>query len=308
MNTLFKNGHACIIGVGGDLPNTINDAQGLADIFKDTKRCAYPPKQVHLLTGKKAKQEDILSTLDNLAQTTNSESTVVIYFSGHGYEATSTMGKSYYLMPFAYDCESLYQTAISGAEFTQKLQAIPTKKLLILLDCCHAGGLDNIEGLTMEKSPLPPEAQTLFNQGKGIVLIASSKKDEQSYTGKPYSAFTLAVIEALAGKGVAEKDGYVRVSDIALHTREVVPKRTHDKQHPILNWREGDNFRLAYYAGGELEPKELPFDEIPEIEYQTEEFNSTINNTIIVGKQESENIININQARDLHFGDIININ
>ena len=107
-------------------------------------------------------------------------------------------------------------------------------------------------------------------------LIASSMKEEKSYAGKPYSAFTLAIIEALAGKGVAEKDGYVKVSDLALHAREVVPRRTRGKQHPILTWEDGDNFRLAYYAGGELEPKGLPFEEEPEIESEPGEFDRQI--------------------------------
>ena len=309
MDALFTEGHACIIGVGADLPNTVKDAKGLADILQDAGRCAYPPEQVHLLTGEEAKREDILSALDNLGKTTNSESTVVVYFSGHGYQVASPMGESYYLMPFGYDKKKLYKTAVSGAEFTQKLQAIPAKKLLVLLDCCHAGGLDNTEelGLEVEKSPLPPEAQALFAQGKGRVLIASSMKEEKSYAGRPYSAFTLAVIEALAGKGVAEKDGYVRVSDLALHAREVVPRRTRGKQHPILNWREGDNFRLAYYAGGELEPKGLPFEEEPEIESEPGEFNR-INNYKFADTQIAEKITNIGEVHDVndfHIGDVI---
>ncbi len=312
MNALFTEGHACIVGVGADLPNTVDDAKGLADILKDTGRCAYPPEQVLLLTGEKAKREDILSTLDNLAKTTNSESTVVIYFSGHGYQVASPMRESYYLMPFGYNTKKLYKTAISGAEFTEKLQAIPAKKLLVLLDCCHAGGLDNTEelGLEVEKSPLPPEAQALFAEGKGRVLIASSMKDEKSYLykGRPYSEFTLAIIEALAGKGVAEKDGYVRVSDMALHAREVVPKRTRGKQHPILNWREGDNFRLAYYAGGELEPKGLPFEEEPKIE--SDEQDSDKKSSLGINQnvtQNGENNINIGKNDGaIHIGDVIN--
>lgn len=309
MDALFTDGHACIIGVGADLANTVNDAKGLADILKDTGRCAYPPEQVHLLTGEKAQREDILSALDNLAATTNSESTVVVYFSGHGYQVASTTGESYYLMPFGYDQKKLYKTAVSGVEFTQKLQAIPAKKLLLLLDCCHAGGLDHTEelGLEVEKSPLPPEAEALFKEGKGRVLIASSMKEEKSYAGRPYSAFTLAVIEALAGKGVAEKNGYVRVSDLALHAREVVPRRTRGKQHPILNWREGDNFRLAYYAGGELEPKGLPFSEEAEIESEPGEFNRIkIDKFADIQIGNITNIGEVHDVNDFHIGDRIN--
>jgi hypothetical protein len=155
----------------------------------------------------------------------------------------------------------LKATAVSGGEFAQKLRAIPAQKLLVLLDCCHAGGVGDAKapGIALAKSPLPPEATELLAEGHGRVLIASSQEDELSFAGKPYSAFTLALIEALAGQGVAKQDGFVRVADLALHAREVVPGRTKDRQHPILHFEHADNFALAYYAGGATKPKGLPF-------------------------------------------------
>lgn len=284
MSQRFIQGHACVIGVGGDLPNTVDDAIALANILKDPERCAYPPEQVRTLTQAEAKREDILAALDQLARSTTSNSTVIIYFSGHGYQVNSPMGEAYYLMPFGYDPSKLYKTAISGIELTKKLQAIPAKKLLLLLDCCHAGGLGEAADLRYEaeKAPLPPEAQAIFAKGQGRVMIASSRADEKSLAGRPYSAFTLALIEALAGKGASKLDGYVQVADLALYAREVVPRRTSDRQHPILNFDQADNFELAYYAGGEKEPKELPFTAEPEIESEPGEFNrQVINNTQI---------------------------
>jgi uncharacterized caspase-like protein len=285
MSQLFTHGHACVIGVGADLPNTVDDAIGIADILTDPERCAYPVEQVNVLTKEQAKRNDILTALDKLAQSTTADSTVIIYFSGHGYRIESTMGEAYYLMPFGYEIDKLYKTAISGLEFTTKLKAIPAKKLLVLLDCCHAGGLGNPKnlGYTLSKAPLPPEAQTLFAEGKGRVVIASSTADEYSFAGKPYSAFTLALIESLAGLGVSQKDGYVRVADLALYTREVVPQRTENQQHPILNFEQADNFTLAYYAAGATEPKGLPFKVQPVIESTPGEFNrQIINHTEVV--------------------------
>jgi hypothetical protein len=223
---------------------------------------------VHVLTSEGATRNHVLATLDTLAQSTTPLSTVVVYFSGHGYRVTTTTGPAYYLMPYGYDVSQLYKTAISGAEFTAKLRAIPAQKLLILLDCCHAGGVGEAKaaGLEMAKAPLPPEALTLLAEGRGRVLIASSTETELSYAGKPYSAFTLALIEALCGKGVAKQDGYVRVADLALHARQMVPGRTRDRQHPILHFEQSDNFVVAYYAGGDTKPKGLPFVEEPQIE------------------------------------------
>ncbi len=227
-----------------------------------------PADQVHLLTETQAARDDVLSALDILSKSTNDESTVVIYFSGHGHQVTSTTSEAYYLMPYGYDTEKLFKTAISGAEYADRLRAIPAQKLLVMLDCCHAGGVGDakVPGVKLAKSPLPPESLALLSAGKGRVLIASSQEDELSYAGQPYSAFTLALIEALCGRGVAKKDGYVRVSDLAMYTREKVPGRTNEKQHPILHFEHADNFAIAYYAGGDAEPKGLPFSEKPQIE------------------------------------------
>lgn len=264
--TIFTYGHALLVGVGADLPNTVDDAQGLAAILRDPARCAYPPGQVQAITGADATRDRILAALDHLAQTADATATVIVYFSGHGYRVTSTMGAAYYLMPAGYDMERLYQTAVSGSEFAQRLRAISARKLVLLLDCCHAGGVGAAKGLELTKAPLPPEAQHLLAEGRGRVLIASSRADELSYAGKPYSAFTLALIEALCGVGAATRDGYVRVADLALHAREVVPGRTQDKQHPLLHFEQADNFALAYYAGGDLQPKAPPFTVAPQIE------------------------------------------
>ena len=192
MGQLFTQGHACIVGVGADLPNTVKDAQGIAEILQDPERCAYEPDQVQLLTAEQATRADILAALDKLAATTDAEATVLVYFSGHGYQVAGPMGEAYYLMPHGYDQKKLYQTAISGAEFTAKLRAIPAKKLVILLDCCHAGGLSGFEdlGLVAAKAPLPPEAQALLAEGSGRVVIASSTAEELSFAGRPYSAYT----------------------------------------------------------------------------------------------------------------------
>jgi len=271
--TRFNQGHALIVGVGADLPNTVDDATGIATILQDPARCAYPPDQVHLFTGKEATRAAILSALDDLVHLPISQPTVIVYFSGHGYQVASPTGEFYYLLPHGYDVNALYQTCISGAEFAERLRAIPAQKLLLLLDCCHAGGVGaprdggaKAPGLQMTKSPLPPEAQGLLAEGSGRVLVASSQEDELSYAGRPYSAFTLALIEALCGVGVAKKDGYVRVADLALHARQMVPGRTNDRQHPVLHFEQADNFVLAYYAGGEAQPKGAPFTVEPEIE------------------------------------------
>lgn len=291
----FTEGHALLVGVGGDLPNTVDDAVEMHAILTDEERCAYPPGQVQLLTGEQATRADVLAGLDKLAQTAKPDSTVVVYFSGHGYQVKTIAGRSHFLMPYGYSTDDLSETTISGQEFAQKLQAIPAKKLLLLLDCCHAGGLDpaNVPGASLAKAPLPPEATAVLAQGAGQVTIASSRADELSYAGKPCSAFTLALLEALCGDGASQQDGKVRVADLAIYTGGKVPQRTADKQHPILNYEQADNFVVAFHSAGEVQAKGLPARLQPEkvqIEPEPGAFNAQINQQ---GQQVGGNVQNV---------------
>lgn len=255
MTETFTHGYAVVIGVGADLPVTITDAQGVADLLCDTTRCTYPPQHVQLLTGKDAKRDAILTALTRLAEQTQQdpEATAIVYFSGHGLETPA-----YHLMPFGYNLHDLQNTAISGLEFTNHLRKIQAKKMVVLLDCCHAGGQAEAKAPTGVKSPLPAEVATELSKSSGRVVIASSRKDEVSWTGKPYSVFTAALLEAFAGYGSFENDGYVRMLDVGMWLGRKVPERTNDKQHPILKVSAlEDNFALAYYAAGNTTPKKL---------------------------------------------------
>jgi hypothetical protein len=269
MGANYTQGYALIVGVGGakDLPHTVTDAEGIADILGNPSRCAYPKEQVKLLTGRKAGRKVVLTGLDLLAKVPQ-DSTVFVYFSGHGEQIPRGKKTNYYLMTHGYDIDDLEHTAISGTEFADKLVNIKAERMLVLLDCCHAGGFSGAQVLppgakssqkmSVKAVPMPAEARKMFSQKEGRVLIASSTESELSYAGEPYSAFTTALIAALCGEGAAKKDGYVRIVDLALYTREAVVKLTDDQQHPTMDFEKADNFVVAYYSGGEKKPKGLP--------------------------------------------------
>jgi len=216
------------------------------EILTDVTRCAYPPSQVNLLTEDQASKENILMKLDNLKTQTDTykDSTVVIYFSGHG-----GFCPDYHLVAHGYNGKP--DTMVSGIEFSEKIASLNAKKVLVLLDCCHAAGMVNLKSFV--KSPVPPELDNILNYGAGRVAIASCTKDEVSFAGNPYSVFTQALRESLAGAGSSEKDGFSRVADIAMYLSKVIPERTKNKQNPVLKLREADNFVVAYYAAGAKE-------------------------------------------------------
>lgn len=140
-----------------------------------------------------------------------------------------------------HDCllNDLPATALSGAELTHWLHRIQAGRLLVLLDCCHSGGIgDPKRASDSFQQGWSDDAYALLAQGRGRALIASSRPDEVSWVLRDMdnSLFTHYLLQALRGEGRTLGDGYVRVFDLFRHVAEEVPK--HAGQHPIFKVAE----------------------------------------------------------------------
>jgi len=269
-NATFSNGYALLVGVGADLPVTVKDATALRDVLVNPSRAAYPPEQVELLTETKANRQNILEAFDKLIRQVNDnpDATVFVYFSGHGVQV-ERQGKptEYFLVPYGYSASRRADTAISGWEFTARIEAMKARKLVVLLDCCHAGGVPALKEpgeVAVKSVPLPPDLLNILETGSGRVVVASSLENEKSYTGTPYSIFTTCLMEALAGNAAVKKDGFARILDVLIYLLDQVPQRAIGPQHPFVNkvLNLNDNFPLCYYAGGSKNvPGEVPIPE-----------------------------------------------
>src|SRR5436190_1989850 len=142
------NAHALVIGIADyqhirKLPR-VQDAQAIASLLKDPQRCGFPATNVQLLEEEHATRPAISGALAALRERANASSTVVIYFSGHGGRIEEGELAGQYLLPVdtVYPADAdLARTALSGTEFAAALRAIPARKVLVILDCCHAGGI-----------------------------------------------------------------------------------------------------------------------------------------------------------------------
>lgn len=249
--------HAILVGVGdyehvefANLPATIDDAKTVSELLADPKRCSYPPTQIETITGLDASAANIRTALKRITESTNHESTVFLYFSGHGGRALEGDQWHTYLCPREANPYGLANTAISGDEFTAALAAIPARRMLVILDACHAGGsaeLKSGDGTAIWKSGLPENYYEALSQGSGRVVIASSKAEQYSRV-RPQgdlSLFTYHLRDALAGKAAVRGDGLVHVLDVFHYVNEGVQADEPD-QIPILKVKDLDlNFPIA---------------------------------------------------------------
>ncbi len=253
----FDNGRALIIGVGEylhprfeNLPATVLDARELGNVLHDPSRCAYPPGNVEILTGGTATRHNIRLALLTLGQRSTEDSTVLIYFSGHGCRVMENDNWQTYLCPREADPDRLADTAISGQEFSQLLGDIPAAKMVIFLDTCHAGGSLQLKGEAdgeVWRRNIPASYLRALSEGSGRVIIASSKEKQLSYDRpqEDYSVFTWHLIEGLRGKAIHHNERYVRILDLFNHVNEQV-RREQPGQQPVLEAKSlDDNFPIA---------------------------------------------------------------
>ncbi len=269
---LYKEGHALLIGIQykgtniRSLNTTTNDVKALSALLQDKQKAAYPPNQVTTLLEQEATTQNILDALDDLAQKTKEkeDSTVVIQYSGHG----GVLEDTTFFVPYDFDIQSYTDKnlnkdkIVASHQFVEKLNKIKAKRLLVILDCCHSGGMTNTRDLEIENNnfldkiqkELSPqglievveESNNTRNLNKvqpstGRVILTSCKAEEKALdvsVNNKNGLFTEALLEVLGGQDNFEKDGYVDIWDIQRYLTKVVPRRALELeahlQHPVV--------------------------------------------------------------------------
>ncbi|MBX3050757.1 MAG: caspase family protein [Caldilineaceae bacterium] len=262
---VLENAHGLVVGIANYQHVTKLSASVLRDsmeVYKtliDPAACAYPRQNVALLQDEKATREALREALAALATKTDENSIVTIYLSSHGGRVEEGEFQGEYIAPVdakydPADPSQLAATGISGDEFSAALAAIRARKVLVLLDCCHAGGIGETKSLAPDTGLTKGFSQAMYDRlgaGEGRAILASARPDEKSYIlpGDQNSLFTKHLLAGLRG-GVAGEDEYVRVFRLFEYVQPKVTAQ-HPDQHPRFKANLGDNFAIAFYKGGE---------------------------------------------------------
>ena len=271
MTLAFTSGYALLVGVGQcaepqlSLPVTVKDTQTLRKILVSPELCAYPDDDQHLrlLHDEEATQQAILNGLEWLkAQATaDPDATVIVYYSGHGWIETAS--GNYYLIPHDFDSYDWRNTALSAQTFNQALRQIPAKRLLVILDCCHAAGMatpkENVLKPRLPKGIVPTaDPKGLIDalaQGEGRVVFTSCRGEQKSWIrpDNTLSLYTHHLVEALQGAASQPGATEVTVFDLANHLGKAVPNSAAamgQQQDPRFEMAETERFSIALLQGG----------------------------------------------------------
>ena len=266
----MNQAQALVVGIAAyqqihPLPTMVrSDADAIRAVLVDPLLCGYPPENVQVLLDGEATLAGLRSALANLAQRSTATGTVLIYLSCHGGRIETGAEAGDYLLPVdvGYDTAArniVASTALSGEELTQALRSIPARRLVVVFDCCHAGGIGEPKDGAEPgfKLGLPEGYYNQLKTGRGRVILASSRDTELSWIlpGAVNSLFTQYLVAGLRG-GANGAGGVIRIFDLFDY---VQPRVTADQaqQHPIFKAELEENFAIALYQGGKS-PTSLP--------------------------------------------------
>lgn len=202
------------------------DAQALADALKAQQGRAFGDVQVQVYTDKQASIANVEDGLAWLERSCTPSDVAVVLFSGHGVRGE----RGLYYMTYEADVNGLQYTCVNWETVASAMKKIRAKQVLFLTDTCHAG--------SFAKSQLVPQQELAdsLRKAAGIMVFASSRGEEQSLEDEEWQhgAFCKALLEALAGKADADRDGKITVAELHDYTVRRVAALTDDQQHPEL--------------------------------------------------------------------------
>lgn len=262
---MFEHGYALLIGVDQNklpslaLPIVKKDVTKLNEVITHPDRCGYIEENVRLLSGPDATRERILEGLDwlkgKLEADSDANQTAFIYYSGHGHrEAT---GESF-LLPYDFRFP-VRLGGLAAKDFAESIDRIRPRRLLIVLDCCHAEGMgvkDATEsGLTSAAVTPDTPGVGLLADGDGRAVLSSSRDSQQSFIRNDgqMSVFTYHLVEALTGHTGRPAWEDVTVTEVMEYVGRTVPasaKSQHNAaQEPVFRY-SGTAFPIALVLGG----------------------------------------------------------
>ncbi len=265
-----RDAYAVVIGIGRyrdpkirQLNYACADARALRDILVDPNLGAFPPENVKLLLDDGADLRSIKGAIGKwLFQQAGQQSTVVIFFAGHGglepdKEGREKDGMAKYLLPWDSEPDDLFSTGLPDTEFRRLLSAVRAEAAVVFLDACYAAG---VTPRGVRNIGIVENVYARLSQGKGRIVIASAQPNEQSWEddGFGHGIFTYHLLEALRGEGGRDDDGCVSAFEVFHHLQRRVPESArrlcNSIQQPLLCGEETGSIILTLAPPGQARP------------------------------------------------------
>ena len=206
--------------------------------------------------------ENLRAALRAAADSAAATDVLVVYLAGHGVTYGGVEGDFYYLTRDARsgdlsDPAVRATVAVSSAELTDLLKAVPALKQVLILDTCHSGRV--VERMTEGRDVPASQVRSLvrLNDRTGTFVLAGSAADAVSYETSRYGQglLTYSLLQGMSGAALRE-DTEVDVATLFGFAQDRVPELAAGIggiQRPQLAMpRGGGSFAIGRVEGADL--------------------------------------------------------
>jgi len=212
------------------------DCQDLHKVLTDSETGILLEENTTLVLGEHATTNNIREVLyKQVVKNPNSNDTVLVYFSGHGFILESKPQRAYL---GTYDVniltlltenirlglrmDELYQDIFSASE---------AKYVLFILDCCHSGAFapsvtkGSIPSVDKTSTTAKLVEQGFFLRDMGRIAIVSCPPDMSCYETNEFQngVFTHYLLQGLRGEAIEQDTGEVTLDSLLTYIRNNAP-------------------------------------------------------------------------------------
>lgn len=232
------------------------DANVLTDAFSKVSASMYDKSNINLKVlsssstdpNLKSTKQNIISSLQDIANKANVNDIIVLFFSGHGmtieddfYYLTSPAGN----IDIQANSSRRSETCVSSKEIQEALRKIKSNKQIMILDACHSGQITKIlDGGAKALTTSQQKALESLEDKMGVYILASSESNQKSFESSSLQQglLTFTILRGLSGEA-ATQDSIINVVDLlnyaSLESENISKKILKKVQRPVLGIAKG---------------------------------------------------------------------
>jgi len=220
------------------------DARAFHAWCVDPKRGGYAPSRVKLLTDGQATAVEVRRALFKWLKQAIAEDLVTIYLAGHGSPESPDTPDNLFFLVSDTDYADITSTAFPMWDIHTALKRfIKAKKVVVLADACHSGGVGaSFDVMRRSSRGIRPNRisgafQDLATVGPGVCVLSASGEDQLSQEGAQWGGhgvFTHFLLKGLGGAADYDGNASVTLGELVPYLSEQVRRATVNAQAPTV--------------------------------------------------------------------------
>ncbi|WP_423382131.1 DEAD/DEAH box helicase [Burkholderia sp. LMG 32019] len=203
-----------------------------------------------LLTDEQATKNRIEAEFESL-YATSPDDVVVIAYSGHGTE-------SHQLVAYDTEIDNLDGSTVSLQSIADRFAKIPARRMILVLDCCFAGGIGTkvLRVEELARDLMSAEARLERMSGEGRLIVTASGSNEPAWENRRFKhgVFTYYLLQALQGVPGGADASRVNIYQIIQYVVQQVTDHTansDEPQNPAIRGTVDGEFSWPVFQIGE---------------------------------------------------------